>query len=188
MKTRYIPGGYSQYFEDQAMGAAVYVSPDSVYMIAYSGRRTKHDFYFSFKSIERMKEHFDKWLAALQRTATAKTNRRAERSATPNSFVIGDVLKAVWGYDQTNVDYYEVVGLAGKQTVVLREIAGSSVNDTDMTGYVVPCPGKYIGEPTRHRANGDEVKLASYKRAYKKEFTLAGGMKIFAPDRFTSYA
>jgi len=37
---------------------------------------------------------------------------------------VGDVLEASWGYDQTNVDFFQVVALRGKTQCVIREICG----------------------------------------------------------------
>lgn len=35
---------------------------------------------------------------------------------------VGDFFKATWGYDQTNVDWFQVIALAGKSSVRVREV------------------------------------------------------------------
>ena len=39
-----------------------------------------------------------------------------------NSLQIGSILYASWGYDQTNIDFYEVTKLIGRTTLELREL------------------------------------------------------------------
>lgn len=69
---------------------------------------------------------------------------------TPNAdgVRIGDLLYGTWGYEQTNVDFFEVVGLKGTHTAILRKIAGEYVGGFSMAGNVRPCRGKYIGDET----------------------------------------
>ncbi|STO91553.1 hypothetical protein [Fluoribacter dumoffii] len=36
---------------------------------------------------------------------------------------INSILYSSWGYDQTNINFYQVIELVGNATVVLRELA-----------------------------------------------------------------
>ena len=75
----------------------------------------------------------------------------ASRTAMPNpvdlGVKVGDIFESTWGYDQTNVDYYEVVGLTGA-SVKVRQIASTTARDTGLWAqrYVKPVPGQFIGE------------------------------------------
>lgn len=62
-----------------------------------------------------------------------------------HDYNVGDILCNSWGYDQTNVEWFEVVALAGKSMVVLREIESRVVPGSEgfMSGSVVPVPGAY---------------------------------------------
>lgn len=52
---------------------------------------------------------------------------------------IGDVFVSSWGYEQTNVFFYQVCALRGKMTVVLREIRAEVVSrDNNMGGDKKP--------------------------------------------------
>ena len=63
----------------------------------------------------------------------------------------GTVLVSTWGYDQTNVDFFEVTR-ATRHTLWLRPIAVKrGETTTDLSGYVLPQPGKYIGAELRRR-------------------------------------
>lgn len=66
---------------------------------------------------------------------------------TPNldGVRVGDLFYDSWGWEQTNVNFYEVVALRGKHTAVIREIAGDYMGGVGWTGKKRPCRGEYIG-------------------------------------------
>ena len=72
---------------------------------------------------------------------------------------VGTIFVNVWGYDQTNRDYYEVVKMTTK-TVTIMEVASEMVpgdkDPTRMAGYTIPKPGEYTGPASRKaiKANG----------------------------------
>ena len=91
----------------------------------------------------------------------AKIERRksiATRQAQALTGVaIGTVLVNTWGYDQTNVDFYQVIAVLPK-TLRIRPI-GKNYRESPglfMAGYATPCPGHYAGaattiKPTKYR-------------------------------------
>lgn len=49
------------------------------------------------------------------------------------------------GYEQTNVDYFQVVGLKGTKQVIIREIAYKTTETTGFEGYkVAPCKDVFL--------------------------------------------
>jgi hypothetical protein len=64
-----------------------------------------------------------------------------------HEWVIGDIVDCNWGYDQTNVDFYQVVELNGKTMVTLRPIE----KRTNENQRVVPIADKFCGEPFRRK-------------------------------------
>lgn len=96
---------------------------------------------------------------------------------------MGDILRSMWGYEQTNIDYYEVTALIGKHTVEIREVSRQSEETQSMQGVCVPVPGAYIGEPMRKRADeSGSVKINSFAWARKVEAKTVAGVKLFSPD------
>jgi hypothetical protein len=74
----------------------------------------------------------------------------AEMAPAPQAKV-GDILYTSWGYDQTNVDFYQVVRVKGS-AVYVREI-GANFHDSLATrgaDYVSAVRGAFIGAETRH--------------------------------------
>lgn len=66
------------------------------------------------------------------------------RETTPKSQpLVGDILCCSWGYDQTNIDYYQVVAVT-KASVKIREIAAQRVGGG--TGYdeVAPVRDRFV--------------------------------------------
>ncbi len=57
---------------------------------------------------------------------------------------VGDFFYDSWGYDQTNIDFYEVVGLTGA-SVKVREVRSKVVGSNGSQEEVVPVPGGFTG-------------------------------------------
>ena len=77
----------------------------------------------------------------------------------------GDIVYISWGYDQTNVDFYEGIDKSGKATFTLNEI-GKKLDperDDEYADYVLPVPEKKIGEPFKKRLNKNgDFKIHSF--------------------------
>ena len=69
-----------------------------------------------------------------------------------HQIVRGDIFVCSWGYDQTNVDFYQVVKRTPK-TVTVRQVAAETLSDgpLTMTGKARAIPGQFIGEPMRRK-------------------------------------
>jgi hypothetical protein len=81
--------------------------------------------------------------------ANVKEQRKARRDAIVNPYKVGDILSVSWGYEQTNVDFYEVVRVTPK-AIVIQQIRSKTVRDIAWAqGEVMPCPREYIGSEER---------------------------------------
>jgi len=90
---------------------------------------------------------------------------RRQAAKKPHTLKVGDILNTSWGYEQTNVEFYEVVAVSGVM-VTLRQIAASTTETGFMYGTMFPYPGTFIGEPIRRRASASNwVKIHSSARA-----------------------
>ena len=82
---------------------------------------------------------------------------------------VGDILSSSWGYNQTNIDFYEIVGFT-KTMVKLRKIEKKRVGDRGTSLLVMPVPGRYKGPVLRRKAGtgwrgGLAVSINSYALA-----------------------
>ena len=81
---------------------------------------------------------------------------------------MGDILYSSWGYDQTNIDFYQVVKVLPK-SVMINKIKSEMPNGEEgfMTGKVIPVKDAFVGEPMLKKPNSyGSVKIASYASAY----------------------
>jgi hypothetical protein len=189
---------YQVQFADEAVGALVLrrvagAETEAVCLMGFSGKRAKPDFHFRFRTMERAESYQVQWHLALVQKAKAKVKRKAEKAAElakPHSLVVGDVLVASWGYDQTNYDYYQVTRLVGARSVEIRELAQLVEGTHWLQGDCVPAKNQFTGEPMVKRVNAQgTVKVRDWGVwAYRKTSVVVGGVEVFAPNHFTAYA
>ena len=80
---------------------------------------------------------------------------------------VGDLFKCSWGYDQTNIDYYQVTKLLGQTMVEIRPIAQTGTQDGWLQGTCSPAKDKFIGGPIRKKVGDRNVlRMTSYSWAY----------------------
>ncbi|RYX80038.1 hypothetical protein EON83_30330 [bacterium] len=197
-RTSFAGSKASLVFQDDALGLQVFRSEAKngrVVEVAFSGMRCKPDYNFGFGSHQQAEIHRNKWVEGKRAALTAKQTRqteRQERMRQGHPLVVGDVLVASWGYDQTNYDYFEVTRVFGLRSVEIRELAKEAQEHTSqaMAGLCVPMKGRFVGDPMVKRVDGDgRVKVHSWGVwASKKESTTVAGVEIFKPDSYTDYA
>lgn len=122
----------------------------------FGGRRSKPDQHYSYRTEEAREAAIERYLEGATREAEYKAARRATRK-NPNTLAIGDILYTSWGYDQTNVDFYQVVDKPSTHFVVIRKVASETVKDDGPSTHVIAVPGSFIGEGKRVKANADNT-------------------------------
>jgi hypothetical protein len=104
---------------------------------------------YYFPTEEKRIDYVNKVLAVIKKeVADKEQNIAAKKQVMANmnhGFEVGQIYYDSWGYDQTNIDFYEIVEVKQK-SVVIRPIAGKTVETGFMSGYKTPLPGKYTGE------------------------------------------
>jgi len=86
-----------------------------------------------------------------------KGNGKGKATVGPFGIEIGDIFVDEWGYEQTNVDFYQVVKATAK-TVTVRQVEQDSTETTfpasdirTMSGYTTPIKGRFAGsERVKH--------------------------------------
>lgn len=138
--------------------------------IVFGGKRAKPDFYFRFQSVERREAKIAEWVENQKaRDASAKA-RRAEKNVG-HSLKVGDVLNSSWGYDQTNVDFYQVVEVPSKCFVIVREISGTTVSDNGPSTRVKPVKDAFKSDPKRYKSGvSNTISVASYASAHQTDW------------------
>lgn len=166
--TRYIPKDSTPiHFEDVAAVVYVYDLAGKLYGVAYSGKRSKNDWHHSFVGGEvSLNKHIDEYIAGLRSSVARKAAELAKRKAFKHTLEVGSILVCSWGYDQTNVDFYQVVELVGDKSVKVREIAQTREETGYMTGTCVAVADSFTGDAMLKKVNEyNSIKIASYASA-----------------------
>lgn len=188
----FIPQGYELIAKDERFGFEVYavMSPRIVAM-AFGGKRQKPDWHFRFQDEQRLQAKISETLAGFMAHIERKAQWKAERSK-PHDVKVGDVFRCSWGYDQTNVDFYEVTRVIGA-TVEIRAIAQEAVTTGWEQGQCVPVPGQYTGEAMRKKVNNysgkPSLRIYSFASAYRMDpIAKVGDKPLYASTHWTAYA
>lgn len=153
--------------------------------LAFVGRAQKPKWKLSFRDETQRAGYISRFLTDRKRTLEANAKWKAEKKAdadAPHTFSIGDILSCSWGYDQTNVNFYQVLALSGTQTVTFQELKQeTSIDDGAFSGTCLPLANQFLkgSEPLTRRVAFGAVKIESYSRA-----TLWNGK----PRYWSSYA
>ncbi len=160
-------------------------NPAAVIFLGNAQKPTKRHWYRT----EQQREKHIKHLFDSQRSREeSRKQRQAERSNAVRGLEVGDILRSSWGYEQTNIDYYEVTALIGKKMVEIRRISAHSIDTGWAQGKSVPMPGEYISEPIKKRAKNGSVKIESYASAHKMDpVSNVGGVKTYKSSHWTAY-
>jgi hypothetical protein len=84
--------------------------------------------------------------------------RLKERREYQHPYKEGDIFYTSWGYDQTNVDFYQVTEVKGKM-LLLREIAEKDTGDDT---HVLPAKDHFVGGVIKAIPKGPGVKIEGH--------------------------
>lgn len=151
-----------------------------VYAVAFTGRKLKPSWRYRFANDDACNTYIETWLETEQARIREYKAARALVQAYQHPLRAGQVLYSSWGYEQTNVDFYEVIRALPK-SVELRQMAATKRYDGDrMTGTALPDPKHYIGPSMVRRVHPDEiVSIDGHRHAYPWDGK---------PRTFTEYA
>jgi hypothetical protein len=143
--------------------------------IGFHGTCNAPDFHYTFRTGEAREKHIQNFIACRVHSAEYKAKRKIERQK-PHPLTVGTILHTCWGYDQTNVEYFEVTRVISDRSVELRELAQKTAQTSFDQGTCKPIPGKYLeprstddtrGQPIIRRARPDgSVRIDSTRDAW----------------------
>ena len=132
----------------------------------FKGTAAKPLAYYTFRSEERREEYAARTLASI---TTHQVSRKGEQAA--DHYMVGDVLYASWGYDQTNINFFEVVRVSGK-SIWIREIAQNSSDPGNCSsGFTQPRRGHFLAESLF--LGGNSRSNAAKRKAVQKGGTVS---------------
>lgn len=194
---RYVPQGYELSYNDDDLNIQVYFNDtNGCYGLCFVGKAKKATWHYRFKSADQRNQEVERTFKRVQEVANYKAEQKAKKLAASanHGVVVGDVFRCSWGYDQTNIDYYEVIAVSGK-TATVCAIGRLSESDGYLQGNCVPAPGKFIGKPFKKliqkysETSDAHFKVNSFSHAYKIEpVAVIAGKPIYQQSHWTAYA
>lgn len=134
-KTRFIPRN-SQEVTRPGLPGSVYVYTDtgSGYLcaMAYKAKAVKPSWHYRFSQEENRQKMINRFFDELATHEGFKKAERDLRATFRHGYKPGDILYSSWGYDQTNIDFYQVIATTEK-TITFREVCQIRTSDGPLT-------------------------------------------------------
>ena len=187
-KTRFIPAGAAKLSDKQSDAVAYFYrnAYGNPCMRVFYGKQSKPVAAYRYRTDADREQALRRYFDARRQRQQAKAQTAAEDKAWVSPYKVGDIFKAVWGYDQTNVNYFEAIATTAK-TVTVRELQQETSGD-GWNGKCVPLPGQFRtdGKAKKCLAQKWGLKISSCQRAYFVEPTICAGVKVYQPDGWSA--
>lgn len=137
-------------------------------VILWEGRAVKPTSHYWMQSDEKAQKYIQERIAERKATLARKVQNRAERSLMRQNhdYKVGDILVSSWGYDQTNVDFYQVTSVNG-QKIIIQEIRSKIAHPSQGYDLMMPVPNAWYGAPMNRMVGTHGIKVNSVQYAYK---------------------
>ena len=141
---------------------------------SFKGSSLKHRTFYAYRN----EAQADDAIESTMKYQRAEIARYEEQQAKVKNYVrdleVDDILCASWGWEQTNITWYQVTKLVGKKSVEIREIHGKKTYDHDMSGTCLPIKDDFVNDKVIKKvATIYGVKVNSYETAQKWDGTSA---------------
>lgn len=157
---RYVPAGAVEQRDNEAR-TVVYLfnNPQGKpAALGYAGTAGKPAFRFRFASEQARDAYVTEWVRKQFAIVTRRAEAKAERAAATHGLAVGDVVYTCWGYEQTNVDFYQVVDVRTAKTVHVRQLRQNTTETGFMCGHTVPLANEFKDDKVfRCRAMAEQV-------------------------------
>lgn len=159
----YLPKGARKVADKQSDAVAyLYDVPTRhrVGALVFFAAQAKPVWHYTFKDEAAREAAIRRAFEGRRASLAFKAEQKAKRSQ-PHKLEAGHVLVSTWGYEQTNVDFYQVTRVVSATMVEVRPIGQTTIQDTGWaSGKAVPLIDGFTGPASRHRVTwGDHVKV-----------------------------
>lgn len=122
-----------------------------VHLKAWRGAAVNASFYYCFNTLARAEQYAAEFARDCQsreaRKAAQVAERKAARAALKASdhWTVGDTVYTSWGYDQTNVEFYQITEVKARSVKVRQIRVNNSDHGQPGGGKVAPRRFEYVG-------------------------------------------
>lgn len=178
LSQRYIPQDSTPITREN-LPAIVYTYTDrngKIAAIAYTGKSNKPVWHYCFRNETQREARINQLFDTIQSRENFKAERKASRKNFKHGFQVGDILYSSWGYEQTNVEFYQIIATTEK-TVTFREVCQTRTRTGHDSGVCAPIRDEFAKdskEYTRvvYKDGNDDTKggvsFAEYEGGYIK--------------------
>lgn len=113
-------------------------------------KRSKYGYtkisYYKYRRLSDMAQAIVNVYSNVQSREEYKQKRKQELKEMVHPFEVGDIMYDSWGYEQTNIDFYQVVKTSDK-SVWLRPISGEQTEQTGpFSANIKPIKDSFVGD------------------------------------------
>lgn len=164
----FTPRSYAAKITPKGIEAEIYLMDGNIAM-GFGGKRSKPDFHIRFQTPERRDKHVAEYVESMARRQAEKKKDAAKKKTFAHTLAVGDIMYCSWGYNQTQVDYYQVTKVVGAKSVKIREIGQFVEHEgrgSDQVTAAVDSFKEGSKEMLKRVRAGNVVTIASYANAY----------------------
>ena len=132
---------------------------EMIHGMGWRGNAVNRSWNYIFRSPQRFEEYAKEFIDSVSAVHQSKIKRNEEKAAAravlkaSDHWAVGDVIYNSWGYEQTNVDWYQVVKVNAR-SIVIREIgANSSDHGGPSGGKTAPRRNDFVGKEELKHCN-----------------------------------
>jgi hypothetical protein len=178
------------YYNLRNDACCVYYNTNLIQARAWSGRKTKPEWIYRFKTVDAMMTYINKFM---KDKITLYNEQQADKEYNIHDLIkLNDVFYSSWGYNQTNVDFFQTVKILNR-SVIIREIKQERTETDYMCGYTVPRVNDFKNDKIMTKRLSVYKKRVSIKIDHNYAWPLdvqaeVNGIKIYMSRFYSSYA
>jgi len=159
----YIPMNYSKVEVPEKLPLEIWINEDELTIMYFEGRKQKPSKHIRYNSNESLQNAVDTLISnaehKLQSVLMEKAVKKEKTLKIAEKIKVGDIFVYSWGWEQTNVNFYQVVEKSSPMTVVVREIGYETIEETSWASENVrPIKDSFISDEL------EKVRINSYGR------------------------
>jgi len=147
--------GYKELTFDCISSMSVLISENKLTVITFTGKKKSYDKARRFKTVFDSELFIDSQIAVqykIEQLVKEKKQQQKEQAAlNRESLKEGDVFNTHWGYDNTYVNFYQVIKKVSPARVIIRElhVDKSEEKSSSFVSYIKPRLNDFYGEEKR---------------------------------------
>lgn len=183
----------SERYEWPEIKRVVYAHHDLKIMIVWEGNRKKpvSNYRYDANSFEKALKNEKNWNdRRVQEIKDYEQKCKEDCEKILKESKVGDVFVGSWGFEQTNVNFYQIVSIKGKK-FGFREIKSKAdYNSHYMTGKKVPLENEFLNEEVYEKniSKYGNFKINDSIKIKPAEYEMVDGKKVYESMFYSCYA